>query len=70
MDENKYQAQIAHARLAEAQQQARNASLCSSLASHVRPLESAMRQQNGPQWLDNLKQQHRSVRDLQYRNGC
>ncbi|MGX6564819.1 hypothetical protein [Cupriavidus necator] len=69
-ENNQYQVQIAHSQAVEAQQQTSNATLCSSLASRARSLESAMRQPNSPQWLDNLKQQHRSIRDAQYRNKC
>lgn len=69
-ESSRYQSQVAQAQVAEAQQQVQNASLCASLASQARSLEAAMRQPNGPQWLDNLKQQHRDVRDQQYRNRC
>ncbi|WP_427309057.1 hypothetical protein [Cupriavidus sp. H39] len=65
-----YQMQMAQAQVAEEQQQAHNSALCTSLASQAKSLEAAMRQPNGPQWLDNLKQQHRNVRDQQYRNKC
>ncbi|WP_265923172.1 hypothetical protein [Cupriavidus nantongensis] len=64
------QGRVAHAQVAEAQMQASNAALCASLASQARSLQSAMRQPTSQAWLDNLKQQHRNVRDLQYRNRC
>jgi len=68
IENGQYHAQMAHAQVSEAQQQA--SALCASLASQAKSLEAAMRQPNGPQWLDNLKQQHRNVRDQQYRNRC
>ncbi|KWR81187.1 hypothetical protein RN01_16715 [Cupriavidus sp. SHE] len=69
-ENGQYQAQITQAQQQFSQQQASNASLCASLSSQARSVESSMRQPNGAQYLDYLKQQHRNIRDQMYRNKC
>ncbi|MWL91979.1 hypothetical protein GA566_31850 [Cupriavidus sp. SW-Y-13] len=46
------------------------AAACDALADQARAVEAAMRRPNSVSWLDNLRQQHRGIRDQQYRMGC
>ena len=46
------------------------AAACQALADQAREIEASMRRPSGTQWQDGLRQQHRSVRDQQYRLGC
>lgn len=44
--------------------------LCSGLAEQASAIEASMRQPNASPWQDSLRQQHRTIRDQQYRLGC
>jgi len=46
------------------------AAACEALADQARAVEAAMRRPNPSSWQDNLRQQHRVIRDQQYRMGC
>ncbi|WP_423194712.1 hypothetical protein [Cupriavidus sp. H18C2] len=43
---------------------------CDALAEQARAVEASMRRPNPSSWQDNLRQQHRVIRDQQYRTGC
>ncbi|MWL91292.1 hypothetical protein [Cupriavidus sp. SW-Y-13] len=46
------------------------AAVCDALADQARTVEASMRRPNPSSWQDNLRQQHRGIRDQQYRMGC
>ena len=46
------------------------AAACDALAEQARAVEASMRRPNPSSWQDNLRQQHRGIRDQQYRMGC
>ena len=69
-ENQQYRAQVEQAQRQSYQQESRSSSQCAALAEQALALESAMRQPNSAQWLDYLKQQHRTVRNEQFRLKC
>ncbi|GAB7541360.1 hypothetical protein [Cupriavidus sp. 8B] len=69
-DDRKYKAQIAQEQQQILAVENSRRADCNALASQTRSVEIQMRQINAWQWMDNLKQQHRNLRDQQYRLGC
>ncbi|AEI80244.1 hypothetical protein CNE_2c12800 [Cupriavidus necator N-1] len=69
-EEKQFQNQQAQLQAQYAQEQNQLRGQCSAIDAHIRANESQQRQLNAWQQIDQLKQNHRALRDQQYRLGC
>lgn len=69
-EEKQFQNQQAQLQAQYAQEQNQLRGQCSAIDAHIRANENQQRQLNAWQQIDQLKQNHRALRDQQYRLGC
>lgn len=69
-DSRQYQAQAAQQQQQDAVAASNLRGQCQAIDAQVRSVEIAMRQVNAWQQMDQLKQNHRALRDQQFQLGC
>jgi len=65
-----YQAQLAQEQRQIGIEENNRRNMCNGIAGQIRSVEIQMRQINAWQIMDQLKQNHRALRDQQYQLGC